>query len=68
MLLVRVCRSSSGGPAREPRLDGFLIFTLTSDRNLSVSLGHQVTICTRLITRISRVISIEGMLHTITIT
>ena len=67
MLLVRVCQSSSRGPTRESGLDSFLVLTLTSNRNLSVSLGHQVTICTRFITRIGRVIGIESVLHTIAI-
>ena len=47
--------------------DSFLVLTLTSNRNLSVSLGYQVTVCTRFITRIGRVIGIESVLHTITI-
>ena len=68
MLLTRVCRSSSRGLSREPRLDGFLILTLTPDCNLPVSLRHQVAVRTRLITRVSRVISIESMLHAIAIT
>ena len=67
MLLTRVSRSSSRGFSREPRLDGFLILALTPDCNLPVSLRHQVAVRTRLITRVSRIISIEGMLHTIAI-